>query len=97
MESRPAPLDPEHRRIPLLPATRLGWWAVALALVYVVGMSAWALVPRGAALGLLAGVAGGVVALTALRRGERAVAVYASVLPLAFAAIFLLAELLVPH
>jgi hypothetical protein len=32
-----------------------------------------------------------------VQRGERALTVYASVLPLAFAAIFLVAELVVPH
>lgn len=97
MTSRSARIGPVHR-VAILPTTRLGWWAVALALGYVAGVSAWALVPRGAAFGLLAGVAGGIVGLSAIvQRGERAITVFGAVLPLVFAAIFLLAELLVPH
>lgn len=79
----------------ILPSTRLGWWAVALAAAFLPLVLATSLVPRGAAFGLLAAIAGGSCAIAAItHRGERALAVYAAVAPLAIAAAFLLAELL---
>jgi hypothetical protein len=89
---------PSARRVAFVPTTRLGWVALALAMAYFPLVSAWSLLPGGAALGFLAGIAGGVVALVSiLRRGERAVTVFAAVVPIAFVGIFVLAELLVPH
>jgi hypothetical protein len=52
--------------------------------------------PRGAALGFVCGLAGGVAALTAIVRDrERAVTVFAAVAPLAIAVAFVLVEVLV--
>jgi hypothetical protein len=52
-------------------------------------------VPRGAALGFVCGLAGGVAALTAIVRDrERAVTVFAALLPLAIAVAVVLAELI---
>lgn len=49
-------------------------------------------------LAFASGLAGGVLALVALtRRGERALAVFAAVLPLVLVVAFVLAELLVGH
>ena len=83
------------RAFTILPSTRLGWWAVALAATFLPLVLAAGVVPRSAAAGLLAAVAGGSCAVVAItRRGERALAVYAAVVPLTIAAAFLLAELL---
>jgi hypothetical protein len=88
----------ERRRIAVLPTTRLGRWAVGFALANPVLVTAWAVLPLGAALGFASGVVGGVFALLAIRRhGERALAVFASILPLVMVVVFVLAELLVGH
>jgi hypothetical protein len=52
----------EHRgtaagRISILPTTDLGWWAVGLAAAFFVLVLAAAVVPRGAALGFVCGLA----------------------------------------
>jgi hypothetical protein len=87
-----------RRRIVVLPTTREGTWAAWLALGYLVGMLAWMVLPGGAGLGFLAGIAGGVLALLAIvRRHERAVLVFVAVLPLLLVVAFVLAELLVGH
>lgn len=84
-----------ERRITVLPTTELGWWAVGLAAAFFPLVFAGTLVPRGAALGFVCGLAGGVVALTAIvRRRERAVTVFAAVIPLAIAVAFVLTELI---
>ena len=83
----------------LMPTTRLGRRAVGLAIASVITMFAWrALGPLGGFPSLVLGVAGGIVALVAiLRRGERSVAAFAALLPLAGAVVFVLGELLVGH
>jgi hypothetical protein len=54
-----------------------------------------AVVPRGAALGFVCGLAGGVAALMAIIRDrERAVTVFAAVVPFAVGVAFVLAELI---
>jgi hypothetical protein len=84
-----------RRRIAVLPTTAPGWWAVALAVASVVLVFAAGEVPRGAALGLACGVAGGGAALVAIARDrERAVTVLASLLPLVIAVGFVVAELI---
>ena len=86
------------RHIPMLPTTRLGRWAVRLAVGFPVLVLAWSILPGGAALGFASGLAGGVVALVAIfRRGERAITVFAAILPLALVVAFVLAELIVGH
>jgi len=94
---RPVPAD--RRRRPTFPATRLGRWAVGLAAANVVLMFGWRLMgPLGGFPGLIAGTAGGVVALVAIRRrGERAVTVILAVVPLVLVILFVLAELLIGH
>jgi hypothetical protein len=85
-----------HRaRIAILPSTVLGRFAVVLAAAFLPLVFAAAVVPRGAAIGLLCGLAGGVAALVAIVRDrERAVTVYLALAPLAVAVAFLLAEAL---
>ena len=88
-----------RRRLAVLPTTRLGRWAVGLAVANVVLMFGWRLMgPLGGGPGLAAGLVGGSLALVALfKRGERALTVIAAVLPLVFVLAFVLAELLVGH
>ncbi|MEX0675156.1 MAG: hypothetical protein WD981_02620 [Gaiellaceae bacterium] len=83
----------------ILPVTPLGRWAAWLALAYVVLQLGWRLMgPLGAFPSFAAGLAGGIIALLAiLGRGERALTVYAAILPLAFVVLFVAAELLVGH
>jgi hypothetical protein len=81
-----------HPRIPILPTTHLGRWAVGLAAAFFPLVFAAAVVPRGAALGFVCGLAGGAAALVAIVRDrERAVIVFAALAPLAIAVAFLLA------
>lgn len=84
-----------QRRITILPATSLGWWAVGSATAFFALVLAATLVPRGAALGFVCGVAGAVAALVAIvRDDERAVTVFAALVPVAMAVAFALAELI---
>ena len=91
------PRSPVGRRprINLLPTTALGRWAVGLAIVFFPLVFAADLVPRGAALGVVCGVAAGVAALLAIVRDrERAVSVFAALVPLAIGVAFVLAEVI---
>jgi len=83
----------------VLPTTQLGKWAFGLAAVSVVLLFGWSLMGRlGGVPGLAFGLAGGVLALVAIfRRGERALTVFAALLPFLNVLIFLLAELLIGH
>ena len=85
-----------HRpRINLLPTSALGRWAVGLAAAFFPLVFAAALVPRAAALGFVCGVAAGVAALLAIIRDhERALTVFAALVPLAIAVAFVLAEVI---
>ncbi len=87
------------RRIAILPTTRLGRWSVRLAAASVVLVLAWRVMgPAGAAPGFACGLVGGVVALVAIfRRGERAITVFAALVPLVFVLVFVLAELIIGH
>ena len=96
----PAMLVPPERgnsRVTVLPTTVLGWRAIGLAVIGIVLVLAWTIVPRGAAFGFACGIAGGVAAIVAIRRGERALTVFAAVVPLVFVVAFVVAELAVPH
>ena len=86
----------KHRpRITVVPATALGWWAVGLAAAFFPLVFAAALVPSAAALGFVCGLAGGVAALVAIIRDrERAVTVFAALVPLAVAVAFVLTEVI---
>lgn len=90
---------PRRHRRPFWPTTRLGTWAVALAIANVLLVPSWRLLgPLGAFPGLAAGAIGGVVALVAIgRRRERATSVVLAVVPLVLVVLFVLAELLVGH
>ena len=80
----------------LLPATRPGSAAVWLAAASLLLGPAWRILPLGGALGLLCGLAGGVIALVAiLRNRERALLVFAALVPFALVVLFVLAELVV--
>lgn len=93
--SRPVPAR-ERRRLVVRPTTRLGTWAVGLAAAHLVLMLGWRLLgPLGGFPGLAFGLAGGVVALVAiLRRGERALTVYAALVFLLNTVLFVLGSLL---
>jgi hypothetical protein len=92
-ERRASPVH--HRRMPVLPTTPLGRWAAGLAVTFFPLVFAAALVPRAAAAGFVCGLAGGVTALVAIVRDrERAVTVFAALVPLAIAVGFGLAELM---
>lgn len=81
------------------PRTRPGWWASGLAAASVLLVPSWRLMgPAGAAPGLSCALAGGVVALWAIVRSkERAVIVFASLVPFLFAVVLVLAELAIGH
>lgn len=82
-------------RITFLPTTHLGWLAVGLAAAFFPFVFAAAVVPRGAAIGFVCGLAGGVTALMAIiRHRERALTAFAALLPLVIAVAFLLVELI---
>jgi hypothetical protein len=79
----------------ILPTTRLGWWAAGLAAAFLPLVFAASVVPRGAAVGLVCGLVGGVAALTAIVRDrERALTVVVAIVPLVIAVAFVLAELI---
>jgi hypothetical protein len=86
----------KHRpRITVLPTADLGRWAVGLAAAFFPLVFAAAVVPRGAALGFVCGLAGGVAAVMAIIHDrERAVTVFAALVPLAIGVAFVLAELI---
>lgn len=106
---------PRRRRILAFPSTRVGWWAVGLALgviavLVIDGALAGAGVPgRGwgwgarLALGLssagavAAAIAAGVLAVTALVKGERSIVLLGPLLFGAFWVLFVLGEFLSPH
>ena len=82
----------------VLPTTRLGRFALFLALGFIVFNVLWRFLPGGASLALVCGIAGGVAGLTAVvRRGERGLLVYATFFPLLAVVGFVLAELLIGH
>ena len=93
-EHRGSPV--KHRpRITILPTTDLGRWAIGLAAASFPLVFAAGVVPRGAAIGFVFGLAGGVAALMAIIRDrERAVTVFAALLPLVVGVAFVLAELI---
>jgi hypothetical protein len=76
----------------------MGGWAVGLAVAAVLLVIVGALVPGGTRLGVASGIAAGVTGVVAIRRDhERAVTVYAALVPLVFVVAFVLAELLAGH
>ena len=80
------------------PSTRLGWWAVGLAVASIVLNFAWSILPGGAILGFICGLVCGVLALIAvIRQQERSWLVFLSVLPMFSVLFFTLAEFLIPH
>jgi len=103
MSSRPTQQrvpEKKKRRIAIPPTTRLGRWAVGLAAASLVLVPVWTILSAGAAIGFACALAGGIVALIAIfRRGERAITVFAALLPFPFlfVIVFVLAELIVGH
>jgi hypothetical protein len=92
----------EHRQSPgrhrpgiaILPTTNLGWWAVGLVAAFFPLVFAAGVFPGAAALGFLCGVAGGMAAITAIVRDhERALTVYAGLVPFLIAIAFAVAQL----
>jgi hypothetical protein len=80
------------------PSTRLGWWAVGLAVASIVLNLAWSILPGGGILGLICGLVGGVLALIAvIRLHERSWLVFLSILPMLLALFFIPGEFLIPQ
>jgi len=80
------------------PHTKLGWWAVGLAAASIVLLFAWSILPGGAWLSFICGLAGGIIALVAIiRQQERSWLVFLSILPMLNVITFIAAELLIPH
>lgn len=80
------------------PHTKLGWWAVGLAAASFVLQFAWSILPGGAWLSFLCGLAGGIIALIAIiRQQERSWLVFLSILPMLGVFVFFLGEFLIPH
>ena len=80
------------------PHTKLGRWAVGLAASSFVLQFAWSILPGGAWLSFICGLAGGIVALIALiRQHERSWLVYLCILPMLGVFVFFLGEFLIPH
>ena len=81
------------------PVTKLGWWAIGLALGYFVLMPMWSFLGGfGAYPAFLCGLAGGIAGLIAvIKQHERSVLVYLALIPLVFVAFFLVGEFLIPH
>lgn len=79
----------------VMPATRLGRWAVGLAIAGLLLIGAWTVMgPLGGFPGLVVAFAGGIVALVAItRRHERALSVFAALVPFLNAVAFLIAEI----
>jgi len=99
--------DPHKARFHLLPTTRLGWWAVRLAvafaalfvvgdrIVVVAGRDQGAVLVVGAGLSLM--LAGVTAAFAIVRRGERSVLVFLPLIPALLVVLFLLGEFTTPH
>jgi hypothetical protein len=101
------------RRIFKWPSTRLGWWAVRLALAFEILMTlnfvifmrlpeevAWrvTILPIYAITMLLCGLAAGIVGLIAMvRQRERSGLVGLTLLPGLFVLVFVLGEFMSPH
>lgn len=80
------------------PHTKLGWWSVGLAAASIVLLFAWSILPGGAWLSFLCGLAGGIIALIAIiRQQERSWLVFLSILPMLGVFVFFLGEFLIPH
>jgi hypothetical protein len=82
-------------RIHVLPESTLGWWAVGSGVLGIALTLAWQLMPFGAWPGFVAQLTGGVLALVAIiRKRDRALTVYVSVMPMLFVIWFVAVELL---
>ena len=75
------------------PTTKLGRWAIALALVFFLFGLVGTFAPGGGRVAFLSGIAAGVTALIAVVRGERGFVVLAAIFPLLAVVAFVLAEL----
>ena len=88
---------PDHpdRPFTILPATPMGMWSVGMAVAGLALLLARAVGPMGWAMaGLALELAAGVTALLAItREGERALLVYAAMVPFLMAVVFLIAEI----
>lgn len=80
------------------PRTKPGRWAVGLAIASIPLMLLWSVLPGGALLSFLCGLAGGILALTTIiRRKERSWLLFLAILPLLNVLFFLFGEFLFPH
>ena len=96
MTAHHAPHTPLWRKVISLPHTRLGWWAVGLALTFVVLIIfGYNVLPLYGIVLLFCGLCSGVLGLFAvLGRHERSALVWLAMLPGLFALAFLIGELL---
>ncbi len=108
----PAP-EPRRRRVFALPSTRLGWWAVGLAVGVIAllaldgalagaGVTDWGWGARlavglSSAAAVAAAISAGVIAVTAVVKGERSIVLIGPLLFGAFWVMFVLGEFLSPH
>jgi hypothetical protein len=104
---------PLQRHVFGWPSTRPGWWAVRLAVTFMVlwiisstlllrstGLAPWwqIVLPFYGIFMMLCGLAGGIVGLLAvIRRHERSWLVWLAILVGLFVIVFILAEILIPH
>ncbi len=92
------PRDARRWRVPIAPTTPLGRWAVGLSLAGIALLLVFRTLPAGSAVNggpafLALWIAGGVAALLAIvGRGERALLVFATLLPALVTVGFLIAE-----
>lgn len=83
-----------HAHITALPASDLGRWSVALTAAFFALVLAGTVIPRGVALAFACGLAGAAAAIVAIVRDhERAVTVFAALVPVAIVVAFFVAEL----
>ena len=108
----PAP-EPRRRRVLALPSTRLGWWTVGLAVGVIAllaldgalagaGVTDWGWGARlalglSSAAGIATAISAGVLAVTAVVKGERSLVLLGPLLFGAFWVMFVLGEFLSPH
>lgn len=94
-------MEPERNHIQWMPTTKLGWWAFWLALAFFPLQMLWyplSFIGLGAIPAFLAGICAGVCAVVAVTRDkERALFVFAAMVPLLFVVFFLIGEFTFPH
>ena len=81
-----------HAHITALPASDLGRWSVALTAAFFALVLAGTVIPRGVALAFACGLAAAAI-VAIVRDHERAVTVFAALVPVAIVVAFFVSEL----